>query len=251
MDKKYIVYKHTSPNGKVYIGITGKTAEERWQNGRGYKANKHFYNAIKKYGWDNIKHEILYQNLKAEEAYKIEKELIKKYQSNNLKNGYNKSIGGEKTSLGCKQPLEANLKRSNALKGCIPWNKGIHTTNSGCFKKGDIPWSKGKKVSDEVKEKIKNKSKGKHYSPRTEFKKGNKPWTTGKKMTKEFKEKLSKAHLGQIPWNRKKVICLDNNIIYSSIAETSRILNINETSITRVCHNKQKTAGGYHFKFYD
>lgn len=33
----YTVYKHTSPSGKVYIGITKKKPEYRWNHGRGYK----------------------------------------------------------------------------------------------------------------------------------------------------------------------------------------------------------------------
>lgn len=33
----YSVYKYTAPNGKVYIGITGKDPEKRWLNGRGYR----------------------------------------------------------------------------------------------------------------------------------------------------------------------------------------------------------------------
>ena len=44
------VYIHTSPNGKVYIGITSRDAEKRWNNGHNYKPNKHFYSAIQKYG---------------------------------------------------------------------------------------------------------------------------------------------------------------------------------------------------------
>ena len=28
--KKWIVYKHTSPSGKVYIGITSNSPEKRW-----------------------------------------------------------------------------------------------------------------------------------------------------------------------------------------------------------------------------
>lgn len=28
----YCVYKHTSPNGKVYIGITKKKPNDRWEN---------------------------------------------------------------------------------------------------------------------------------------------------------------------------------------------------------------------------
>lgn len=30
------VYKHTSPSGKVYIGITGREPKLRWDNGNGY-----------------------------------------------------------------------------------------------------------------------------------------------------------------------------------------------------------------------
>ena len=33
----YTVYKHTSPIGKVYIGITKMNPIRRWSNGKGYK----------------------------------------------------------------------------------------------------------------------------------------------------------------------------------------------------------------------
>lgn len=94
----YLVYKHTSPNGKVYIGITRKNPIKRWNNGNGYKQNTHFYNAISKYGWNNIKHEILFDNLTKEEACKKEIELIAEYKSNDPNYGYNRSSGGEFSS---------------------------------------------------------------------------------------------------------------------------------------------------------
>lgn len=57
------------PNGKRYIGITCKRPKARWDKGRGYKKrNIPIYNAILKYGWENIEHIILFENLTEEEA---------------------------------------------------------------------------------------------------------------------------------------------------------------------------------------
>ena len=74
----YTVYKHTSPNNKVYIGITSRKPEYRWNSGKGYINNKYFTTAINKYGWNEFEHSILYENLSKEEAETKEIELIKK-----------------------------------------------------------------------------------------------------------------------------------------------------------------------------
>ncbi len=39
-NKKYCVYMHTAPNGKVYIGITSQKPSQRFGRGRGYWHNK-------------------------------------------------------------------------------------------------------------------------------------------------------------------------------------------------------------------
>ena len=94
-ERVFRVYKHTSPNGKVYIGITcSEDINTRWLDGYGYKRNIMFFNDIQKFGWENIKHEILYEGKTAKEAHKIEKELILEYQSDNAKFGYNSDEGG-------------------------------------------------------------------------------------------------------------------------------------------------------------
>lgn len=59
------------------------------KDGKNYKNNKHFNNAIKKYGWNNINHEILLTGLTKKQAEDIEIYLISKYKSNNCKYGYN------------------------------------------------------------------------------------------------------------------------------------------------------------------
>ena len=87
MNKPYVVYCHTSPSGKKYIGMS-KNVKRRWEaNGRNYKKCIKFYNAIKKYGWENITHEILEENLTKREAEKLEEFYIKKFDTVN--NGYN------------------------------------------------------------------------------------------------------------------------------------------------------------------
>ena len=94
----YCLYKHESPNGKVYIGITSQKPLQRWSCGNGYKNNSYFTRAIKKYGWDNFKHEIIFENLTKEDAKRLEIEYIKKFKSNMRRYGYNISSGGESKS---------------------------------------------------------------------------------------------------------------------------------------------------------
>ncbi|MCR4991388.1 MAG: hypothetical protein K6A38_11085 [Lachnospiraceae bacterium] len=117
----YLVYKHTTPCGKVYIGITNRTAEERWgKTGSGYYNNKYFMSAIKKYGWDNIEHEILASNISAQDAWDMEQKLIKQYKSNQREFGYNHSNGGEHGFARGHHSEEARKKIANASKGRHP-----------------------------------------------------------------------------------------------------------------------------------
>lgn len=95
MDNNYYVYKHTSPEDKIYIGITSsETPEQRWKNGHGYQNNELFWEDIQKFGWDNFQHDIIAQNISKEEAITMENSLIKLYSSNNPVYGYNQNEGG-------------------------------------------------------------------------------------------------------------------------------------------------------------
>ena len=88
IENKYFVYKHTSPSGKVYIGITRqKRVYRRWSNGYGYKKGTLIRNAINKYGWENIKHEILLTDQPEKAAKYAEKYLIRWYKMH--KTSYN------------------------------------------------------------------------------------------------------------------------------------------------------------------
>lgn len=73
------VYRHTAPDGRMYIGIAQEPAKTRWANGKGYKSNPEFWKCICEVGWDNITHEILASGLDSWNARKLESELIEKY----------------------------------------------------------------------------------------------------------------------------------------------------------------------------
>lgn len=91
----YCVYKHTNLiNGKIYIGVTNDI-KRRWrQNGIEYKSCKHFYEAIKKYGFNSFDHLVLEDGLTEIQAFEREKYYIEFYQSNDKSKGYNISCGG-------------------------------------------------------------------------------------------------------------------------------------------------------------
>ena len=138
MENNYKVYIHNFPNGKVYIGITSKNENIRWRkNGEGYK-KQFVYNAIKKYGWENIKHDILYSDLTKEQAEEKETELINMYKSNNSEYGYNIESGGH---INCvSEKTKKKLSKAN---------------------KGKVAWNKGQKMSEDFKEKCRKAKKGK------------------------------------------------------------------------------------------
>ena len=89
---EYCVYRHVFPNGKSYIGIS-KDAQKRWNYGNGYNTQPKISRAIHKYGWANVKHEMLAERLTKELAQQLEKHYIAEYDS--IRNGYNTSIGGD------------------------------------------------------------------------------------------------------------------------------------------------------------
>lgn len=103
---KYWVYIHVFPNGKRYVGCT-KLNKPEWRWGPGGKkySTQKVYRAILKYGWDNITHEV-FEVDSEEEMYYLEKYFISYYKTINQEFGYNLSVGGEKSSLGCKRTGE-------------------------------------------------------------------------------------------------------------------------------------------------
>lgn len=218
-DKKYCVYCHTSPSGKKYVGITHLRPTRRWNNGWGYSRNSYFYRAILKYGWDNIKHEILYENLSKDEACKKEVELIAKYQSNNSKYGYNLSIGGESGFAG----RVCSEKQKEAQRALMIGNK----------------FALGRKRSEETRKRMSEAQKKLKRPPVSEERRA------------QCISCLPAPQKGGNNPMARPVICVELNTIYSCEKEAAEALCLHRTCISNVCHGRAKTTGGYHFKFLE
>lgn len=245
----YTVYKHTAPNGKVYIGITKKNPEQRWNYGNGYRQNKHFYRAILKYDWKNIKHEIVETGLTKEQACNKEIELIAKYDSTNPDKGYNNSTGGEYGFSGMHHSAEARRKIRESLNRTYldpelrrkigELHKGVNNPNFGKHLsvetrqkmsealKGRIAWNKGQKGVQ-------------HYSSETRLKMSESH--KGTNHSAETRKKIGES-------NAKAIICVETGILYSSITEASKSIGVTIGAISCVLRGKSKTSGGYHWKY--
>lgn len=133
MAENYYVYMHICPNGKVYIGITNQEPKRRWSNGAGYYRQKLFNNAIEKYGWKNIKHEILFVGLTKEQAEQKEIELIALYKSNQIEYRYNLTKGGathESVSQATKEKMRLNNSKNKKVYQYSLDNKLLNNFNS-------------------------------------------------------------------------------------------------------------------------
>lgn len=198
----FIVYMHITPSNKRYIGITSREVEKRWCDGKGYGNQVYFANAIKKYGWDNIEHKILYTNLTKEEAIKKEKELIQHYNTHNPKYGYNMTLGGF-GRLGDKQLKETRYKISEASKKSwqdpISREKRIKSLKEVS---GPLSEERKRKISEGNKRFLEQhpevlKLRGEKIS---KLRKGKTPWNKGKtgfKHTEATKKKIGMANKGK------------------------------------------------------
>lgn len=278
----YIVYKHTSPSGKVYIGITGQTTKQRWgYNGNGYRYCPYFWRAIQKYGWENIEHEILYEGLTEEEACEMEVKLIAEYNATNPAHGYNDLIGGTSGKHGRPYTEEQLRKMSETTKKL--WADPEYRQRLSDAHKGKVippeqrqkmseahngqkQWNEGVPLTEEHKAKLSRIMKELGNKP---------PSPKGRKQTEEAKRKIGEAHRGFNPfsvtpmtdeWKAKCVkaakercskpilqFTKDGEFVaeYPSGADAAVALGNRryQTNISSCALGKGKTAYGYKWKY--
>lgn len=234
--KPWTLYKHTSPSGKVYVGIT-TNIKDRWADkGRNYCTyNSIFKKAIFKYGWDNIKHEILAENLPHDEACALEIALIAYYKKLGI--SYNITNGGEGMS-GMVFSEESRRRMSES-------QKGRDTTKAV---KASLEARK-KETPEERKKYANHRGKGWHRSTETRAKISRA--AKGRDMSKAIAASLK---AGRNIVNKRVVLQIDiiNNIVineFPSITAATKSFGKTSNSIVNCLQGRAKTAFGYKWKY--
>lgn len=219
-DRLFLVYMHTSPKGKRYVGITSQSIFHRWgDGGKRYRRNAHFWNAICRYGWDNFEHTVIASDLDYESACKLEEDLIAKYNLTNPECGYNHTYGGE-----FNLPSEdVRVKLSNLQRS--RWKNPE-------FREKVISGLRGHKVSQETREKISKANLGRKLTRPSPLR--------GRKLSDEHRAKLR----GNTPWC--KGLSKDTDSRLAKIADKQRGRVVSDISRKRLSDSlKQKYKNGY------
>lgn len=241
-NNEWCVYKHTSPSGKVYIGIA-KDVKHRWRNnGAGYKGSTRIHNAIIKYGWDNFEHEILLSGLSQRDACQKEIELIQHYQSTDIRYGYNLQSGGKSfvsNEESCKkisdalmghtvsEQTRAKLRQTKSQPIiCIETNTVYESCNEAAEALGLCSTSIGKVTNGRQET-----CGGLHFVKVVDFTQGRLP---------AFEAK---------PMQYRKVICVSTGQIFENISDASKSTGISRRAISYACNGKHKTSGGFVWEF--
>lgn len=197
-----IIYKTTNLiNGKIYIGQSKKNIKSYLGSGKVLKQ------AIKKYGREYFKREILCKCENQSDLNKLERFWINELNSQNPNIGYNLESGGNSHEdySWSRNNNEWKNKISESLRGKIQSQETIEKRREKLI---------GKTRSEETKRKIAASATGRKHTKETLEKmskaKRGKSWEEicGEKTTVERRESMSKRMLGnkhcvgRKPWNK-------------------------------------------------
>jgi hypothetical protein len=224
----YIYKIYNKENGKVYIGQTRRTIEERWKQ-HIYDSNKNkpfaLYMAVNKYGLDCFLIEEL-KSISCRDKHNLIQELneaeifyINKYHSNDGIHGYNMNAGGE-----CADQVKIMVKQFDIDNGALLkiWDC---ITDAAMFYEVD-PCC------------ITECCKGKIYTSAGYV------W---RYMTDEFDTYEVKNVYKKICQYNKNGLLLN---VFKNATEAAIAIGSDKNQILNVCHGKGISCRGYIFRFF-
>ena len=220
---KHVVYLITFPNNKKYCGYSSNL-KRRWRNENEYSTQPAIYRAIQKYGWDNLKKEVLYVFDNAEEALRQEALCIDEMDLLNPDKGYNLVPGGNTPPHGKQYLSEEGYKKLQ---------------------------ENGRRLAREV---WSNPEKAAYAKQRMKEETHKKRMLLSKE---ELKEKYGKHNIGRTPSNAKAIFQIDlttNEILneYPSAMQAALAIGLEATAssnIRRTANGKGKQAYGYKWRW--
>jgi group I intron endonuclease len=289
-------------NGKCYVGQTVNIKHrfcEHKCKGKS-KINRPLNNAIRKYEWANFA-KYIYKNIPISYLDYFEIELIKRLNSISP-HGYNLALGGNKNKkvsnitrdklsqahrnyykthkhpcLGKKMSNETKLKISKANKGKTSYWKDkkmpIEMIEKAKLKRrkyiGKDNPNYGNHWTDEMKQSLSKKKKGKKQNISKESRKRKSEYMTkrntgnhyNQNTLKKMSDSAKKTYLNgrinpmlgkhRISPSSIKIICIETGIIYESIRSAAIDLGtLNDAAIRNCLKDNSKLYKNYHFKYY-
>jgi len=113
----YKIYMHIFPDGKRYVGMTKNSIQTRKNDG--YQHNKGIRDAIKRYGWGNVKTEIISEGLSFDDACVAEQQAIAEIMNKYPEKCLNISKGGKATFKGLHHTEKHKKHMSELYKGKV------------------------------------------------------------------------------------------------------------------------------------
>lgn len=223
-----LIYKATNKiNGKEYVGQTNNTLGERKKqhiqsalNSRKEPTN-YFHKAIKKYGKDNFKWEILEDNILSENLNEREKYWIKYYDTFN--NGYNLTEGGD---------------HDNHLQ---KWKENNPEMAIESAKRG---YNLMRQILEQNPEKDKQRQEKAIRGMKKYVEEHKEEWSQHSYETYlKHKEQVDKQFAEFHKQQSKKVICIETGMIYPSTSEAGRQTKISQSNISACCRGQRQSAG--------
>ena len=217
--KRGVIYMYTSPKGKVYIGQTiNEQSRKTDHRRRTVNSNTHFGAALRKYGYENFKYEVLYRTKLYWDIEKIIKILNKLEPAyvvlyNSIKEGYNLASGGD-NFIHHESSIEKI--RKNVEERGTEWNEKLSASALERIER--------ERNDPELWEKRMNN-----------LKKGQ---TSSKPLSEETKKKISEAN------NHKKKrvfkLSMDEEILdsFESIADAARNIDEKYTATIKTKSNR-------------
>lgn len=251
----YVVYMHTTPSDKRYIGITKQQLNHRWRNGNGYTRCTGFWRAIQKYGWENIKHEVIAECETLEEANELERKFIEQYKTHDKRYGYNCTTGGDGVS-GWKANDEQRRKNGDAKRKqwqnlemrekLVAERRARAATESErkrLAEMRDSAWA-----NPEIREKLIEHLREMCGNPEIQKKHGE----TIRNLWKQDRERFmrnKRVLSGAEHPNAKPVRCIETNEVFPTGKAAADAYGLDQKNISGVVRGRCKTTGGYHWEY--